>query len=178
MSFFNPYIRISIHEFNGSHLRRSEAYAAVEAYLGRLGVLIRKCQETQSWDGGKQPLPQVVIKHGWTQTGEGCIPRGWRLVGFEQIGDIITVHVSRAREKILQAHLPQATQRYDNSLIWSTWWRNEDERTGRGSSLQIAPRIDSQSARTLRGAILCLTILQLLTWWQWKQRESWRSSQF
>ncbi|KAK3006802.1 hypothetical protein RJ639_015763 [Escallonia herrerae] len=33
MSFFHPYIRISIHEFNGSHLKRSGAYAAVEAYL-------------------------------------------------------------------------------------------------------------------------------------------------
>ncbi|KAK0587029.1 hypothetical protein LWI29_016322 [Acer saccharum] len=33
MGFFYPYIKISIHEFTGSRLKRSEAYAAVEAYL-------------------------------------------------------------------------------------------------------------------------------------------------
>ncbi|KAF7136055.1 hypothetical protein RHSIM_Rhsim08G0162400 [Rhododendron simsii] len=33
MSFFNPYIHVSIHEFMGTGLNRSEAYAAVEAYL-------------------------------------------------------------------------------------------------------------------------------------------------
>ncbi|KAA8540907.1 hypothetical protein F0562_024955 [Nyssa sinensis] len=33
MSFFNPYIRITIHQFTGSRLKCSEAYAAVEAYL-------------------------------------------------------------------------------------------------------------------------------------------------
>ncbi|XP_057514551.1 AAA-ATPase ASD, mitochondrial-like [Actinidia eriantha] len=32
-SFFYPYIRVSIHEFTGTRLKRSEAYAAVEAYL-------------------------------------------------------------------------------------------------------------------------------------------------
>lgn len=32
-SFFYPYIQVSIHEFTGTHLKRSEAYAAVEAYL-------------------------------------------------------------------------------------------------------------------------------------------------
>ncbi|KDP31184.1 hypothetical protein JCGZ_11560 [Jatropha curcas] len=33
MSFFYPYIKISIHEYTGERLRRSEAYSAVEAYL-------------------------------------------------------------------------------------------------------------------------------------------------
>ncbi|KAF3437109.1 hypothetical protein FNV43_RR19862 [Rhamnella rubrinervis] len=33
MGYFYPYIRISIHEFSGDRLKRSEAYAAVEAYL-------------------------------------------------------------------------------------------------------------------------------------------------
>lgn len=33
MSFFYPYIKISIHEYTGDRLKRSEAYAAVEAYL-------------------------------------------------------------------------------------------------------------------------------------------------
>ncbi|KAF7134386.1 hypothetical protein RHSIM_Rhsim08G0162600 [Rhododendron simsii] len=33
MSFFNPYIHVSIHEFMGTQLNLSEAYAAVEAYL-------------------------------------------------------------------------------------------------------------------------------------------------
>ncbi|OWM90455.1 AAA-ATPase ASD, mitochondrial-like [Punica granatum] len=33
MSFFYPYVKISIHEFTGDRLKRSEAYAAVEAYL-------------------------------------------------------------------------------------------------------------------------------------------------
>jgi SpoVK/Ycf46/Vps4 family AAA+-type ATPase len=33
MGYFYPYIRISFHEFRGDRLRRSEAYAAVEAYL-------------------------------------------------------------------------------------------------------------------------------------------------
>ncbi|KAE9467332.1 hypothetical protein C3L33_00777, partial [Rhododendron williamsianum] len=33
MSFFNPYIHVSTHEFMGTRLNRSEAYAAVEAYL-------------------------------------------------------------------------------------------------------------------------------------------------
>ncbi|XP_061358828.1 AAA-ATPase ASD, mitochondrial-like [Gastrolobium bilobum] len=33
MSYFSPYIRISFHEFLGDRLKRSEAYAAVEAYL-------------------------------------------------------------------------------------------------------------------------------------------------
>lgn len=33
MSFFYPYIKISIHEYAGDRLKRSEAYAAVEAYL-------------------------------------------------------------------------------------------------------------------------------------------------
>lgn len=33
MGFFYPYIKISIHEFTGDRLKRSEAYAAVEAYL-------------------------------------------------------------------------------------------------------------------------------------------------
>ncbi|KAF7135008.1 hypothetical protein RHSIM_Rhsim08G0162700 [Rhododendron simsii] len=33
MGFFNPYIHVSIHEFTGTRLNRSEAYAAVEAYL-------------------------------------------------------------------------------------------------------------------------------------------------
>ncbi|KAF7115525.1 hypothetical protein RHSIM_RhsimUnG0053100 [Rhododendron simsii] len=33
MSFFNPYIHVSIDEFMGTRLNRSEAYAAVEAYL-------------------------------------------------------------------------------------------------------------------------------------------------
>uniref|UniRef100_A0A2C9VQX7 AAA+ ATPase domain-containing protein n=1 Tax=Manihot esculenta TaxID=3983 RepID=A0A2C9VQX7_MANES len=33
MSFFYPYIKISIHEYTGGRLKRSEAYAAVEAYL-------------------------------------------------------------------------------------------------------------------------------------------------
>ncbi|KAL5544287.1 hypothetical protein UlMin_008071 [Ulmus minor] len=32
-TYFYPYIRISIHEFAGDRLKRSEAYAAVEAYL-------------------------------------------------------------------------------------------------------------------------------------------------
>ncbi|KAJ6760586.1 ATP BINDING PROTEIN [Salix purpurea] len=32
-SFFYPYIKISIHEYTGDRLKRSEAYAAVEAYL-------------------------------------------------------------------------------------------------------------------------------------------------
>ncbi|TKY55139.1 mitochondrial chaperone BCS1-B [Spatholobus suberectus] len=32
-SYFYPYIRISFHEFMGDRLKRSEAYAAVEAYL-------------------------------------------------------------------------------------------------------------------------------------------------
>ncbi|CAN0903455.1 AAA-ATPase At3g28580 [Linum grandiflorum] len=30
---FNPYIKVSIHEFTGDRLKRSEAYSAVEAYL-------------------------------------------------------------------------------------------------------------------------------------------------
>ncbi|KAB1216699.1 putative mitochondrial chaperone BCS1-B [Morella rubra] len=33
MGYFYPYIRISFHEFTGDRLKRSEAYAAVEAYL-------------------------------------------------------------------------------------------------------------------------------------------------
>ncbi|BAT76628.1 hypothetical protein VIGAN_01465900 [Vigna angularis var. angularis] len=33
MSYFSPYIRISFHEYMGDRLKRSEAYAAVEAYL-------------------------------------------------------------------------------------------------------------------------------------------------
>lgn len=33
MGFLYPYIKISIHEFTGDRLKRSEAYAAVEAYL-------------------------------------------------------------------------------------------------------------------------------------------------
>ncbi|KAL1812481.1 hypothetical protein ACET3Z_022546 [Daucus carota] len=33
LDYFYPYIRISIHEFTGSHLKRSEAYSSVEAYL-------------------------------------------------------------------------------------------------------------------------------------------------
>ncbi|PRQ16065.1 putative ATPase, AAA-type, core, AAA-type ATPase domain-containing protein [Rosa chinensis] len=33
MGYFYPYIKISIHEFTGDRLKRSEAYAAVEAYL-------------------------------------------------------------------------------------------------------------------------------------------------
>ncbi|KAH7550379.1 hypothetical protein JRO89_XS13G0180900 [Xanthoceras sorbifolium] len=33
MGCFYPYIKISIHEFTGDRLKRSEAYAAVEAYL-------------------------------------------------------------------------------------------------------------------------------------------------
>ncbi|KAE8124115.1 hypothetical protein FH972_019025 [Carpinus fangiana] len=33
MGFFYPYIRISFHEYAGDRLKRSEAYAAVEAYL-------------------------------------------------------------------------------------------------------------------------------------------------
>ncbi|XVE57038.1 hypothetical protein DITRI_Ditri04bG0059500 [Diplodiscus trichospermus] len=33
MGFFYPYIKISIHEFTGDRLKRSEAYVAVEAYL-------------------------------------------------------------------------------------------------------------------------------------------------
>lgn len=33
MGYFYPYIRISFHEFMGDRLKRSEAYAAVEAYL-------------------------------------------------------------------------------------------------------------------------------------------------
>ncbi|KAJ7945950.1 AAA-ATPase [Quillaja saponaria] len=33
MGFFYPYIRISFHEFLGDRIKRSEAYAAVEAYL-------------------------------------------------------------------------------------------------------------------------------------------------
>ena len=33
MSYFYPYIRISFHEYMGDRLKRSEAYAAVEAYL-------------------------------------------------------------------------------------------------------------------------------------------------
>ncbi|XP_002511494.2 AAA-ATPase ASD, mitochondrial isoform X1 [Ricinus communis] len=33
MTFFYPYIKISIHEYTGDRLKRSEAYAAVEAYL-------------------------------------------------------------------------------------------------------------------------------------------------
>ncbi|KAL4354766.1 hypothetical protein GQ457_06G037130 [Hibiscus cannabinus] len=33
MGYFSPYIKISIHEFTGDRLKRSEAYAAVEAYL-------------------------------------------------------------------------------------------------------------------------------------------------
>lgn len=32
---FQPYIKISIHEYTGDRLRRSEAYAAVEAYLSK-----------------------------------------------------------------------------------------------------------------------------------------------
>lgn len=34
-TFFDPYIRVSIHEFNETRLNRSEAYAAVEAYLSK-----------------------------------------------------------------------------------------------------------------------------------------------
>ncbi|OMO61538.1 hypothetical protein COLO4_33405 [Corchorus olitorius] len=33
MGYFYPYIKISIHEFGGDRLKRSEAYVAVEAYL-------------------------------------------------------------------------------------------------------------------------------------------------
>lgn len=33
MGYFYPYIKISIHEFTGDRLKRSEAYSAVEAYL-------------------------------------------------------------------------------------------------------------------------------------------------
>ncbi|KAE8727064.1 DDT domain-containing protein [Hibiscus syriacus] len=33
MGYFSPYIKISIHEFTGDRLKRSEAYVAVEAYL-------------------------------------------------------------------------------------------------------------------------------------------------
>ncbi|KAH7865205.1 hypothetical protein Vadar_003629 [Vaccinium darrowii] len=33
MKFFYPYIHVSIHEFTGTRLNRSEAYTAVEAYL-------------------------------------------------------------------------------------------------------------------------------------------------
>ncbi|KAG2679093.1 hypothetical protein I3760_11G035200 [Carya illinoinensis] len=33
MGYFNPYIRISFHEFRGDRLRRSKAYSNVEAYL-------------------------------------------------------------------------------------------------------------------------------------------------
>ncbi|KAM7277186.1 hypothetical protein ACFE04_019052 [Oxalis oulophora] len=33
MSYFYPYIKISIHEFTGEQLKRSEVYGAVEAYL-------------------------------------------------------------------------------------------------------------------------------------------------
>ncbi|XVF54229.1 hypothetical protein PTKIN_Ptkin05aG0163700 [Pterospermum kingtungense] len=33
LGFFYPYIKISIHEFTGDRLKRSEAYVAVEAYL-------------------------------------------------------------------------------------------------------------------------------------------------
>jgi len=33
MSYFSPYVRISFHEYMGDRLKRSEAYAAVEAYL-------------------------------------------------------------------------------------------------------------------------------------------------
>ncbi|XP_059644250.1 AAA-ATPase ASD, mitochondrial-like [Cornus florida] len=33
MGYFYPYIQISIHEFTGSRLKRSEAYSTVEAYL-------------------------------------------------------------------------------------------------------------------------------------------------
>ncbi|OMO96565.1 hypothetical protein CCACVL1_04891 [Corchorus capsularis] len=33
MGFFYPYIQISIHEYGGDRLKRSEAYVAVEAYL-------------------------------------------------------------------------------------------------------------------------------------------------
>ncbi|KAJ8753589.1 hypothetical protein K2173_022830 [Erythroxylum novogranatense] len=33
MNFFNPYIKITIHEYTGDRLKRSEAFAAVEAYL-------------------------------------------------------------------------------------------------------------------------------------------------
>ncbi|KAI6675297.1 hypothetical protein NL676_003203 [Syzygium grande] len=34
-SCFYPYIKISVHEYTGDRLRRSEAYAAVEAYLSK-----------------------------------------------------------------------------------------------------------------------------------------------
>ncbi|KAJ4851364.1 hypothetical protein Tsubulata_006679 [Turnera subulata] len=33
MSFFYPYIKVSVHEYTGDRLKRSDAYAAVEAYL-------------------------------------------------------------------------------------------------------------------------------------------------
>ncbi|TYH98998.1 hypothetical protein ES332_A11G036500v1 [Gossypium tomentosum] len=33
MTYFSPYIKISIHEFTGDRLKRSEVYVAVEAYL-------------------------------------------------------------------------------------------------------------------------------------------------
>ncbi|KAL9372599.1 hypothetical protein Peur_034843 [Populus x canadensis] len=46
MSFFYPYIKISIHEYTGDRLERSEAYAAVVAYLS-----INPSKRTKRRDG-------------------------------------------------------------------------------------------------------------------------------
>nr|XP_048329167.1 AAA-ATPase At3g28580-like [Ziziphus jujuba var. spinosa] len=41
-NYFDPYIKITIHEFTGERLRRSEAYASVEAYLSSITSKIGK----------------------------------------------------------------------------------------------------------------------------------------
>ncbi|KAJ8772161.1 hypothetical protein K2173_027338 [Erythroxylum novogranatense] len=50
MSLFYPYIKISIHEYTGDRLKRSEAFAAVEAYLS---VNSSKCAKRLKAEMGK-----------------------------------------------------------------------------------------------------------------------------
>lgn len=57
MSYFYPYIRISIHEFSGERLKRSEAYAAVEAYLSSN---ISKCAKRLRAEMGKDSTNLVL----------------------------------------------------------------------------------------------------------------------
>ncbi|XP_050223767.1 AAA-ATPase ASD, mitochondrial-like [Mercurialis annua] len=57
MTFFYPYIKISIHEYTGDRLKRSEAYAAVEAYLS---LNSSKCAKRLKAEMGKDSSNLVL----------------------------------------------------------------------------------------------------------------------
>ncbi|KAF2311368.1 hypothetical protein GH714_022105 [Hevea brasiliensis] len=93
MSFFYPSIKISIHEYTGGRLKRSEAYAAVEAYLG---VNSSKCAKRLKAEMGKDCMNLVLSRDEYERVTDEF--RGVKV--WEMIAEAYLQHVVREGKEI------------------------------------------------------------------------------